>query len=222
MVTAGTLSERECSHSHYDKLAYCHNIGINCHSRETTVSSCKLLFSTDKNKLKTVNTLVKSHQSTSEQPFENNDLTVFAQLDGNVSISSDNIQTKTVKQKVMEFILPSFTNYNCRSFAPKANSFAEDMENRDYKFSFLTEIWQDDSKKTHRNIIQKLLEENDIKYISTPRRGNKRGGGAAIAWNSNDVNIEKLNVNIPPSIEAVWGLYRPKNTNGSLKKMEKT
>ena len=91
--------------------------------------------------------------------------------------------------KVKEYILPPFVNYNCRSLAPKANSLATDMENRNYKFGFLNEVWEDDSKKTHRNMIIKLLEENSIRYISTPRRGNKRGGGAALVWKSEEICI---------------------------------
>ena len=50
-----------------------------------------------------------------------------------------------------------------------------------------------------------------MRHINTPRRGGKRGGGAAIVWKTEDVNIKKLNICIPPSVEAVWGICKPKS-----------
>lgn len=55
-----------------------------------------------------------------------------------------------------------------------------------------------------------------IKYISTPRPGKKRGGGAAIAVKLEKFTISKLNIAIPNSIEIVWGLLRPKVTTGKI------
>ena len=55
-----------------------------------------------------------------------------------------------------------------------------------------------------------MLEMKGIKYISTPRPGAKRGGGAAIAVRLEKFTISKLNISIPRSVEVVWGLLRPK------------
>ena len=58
----------------------------------------------------------------------------------------------------------------------------------------MTEIWQDNSKLAHKAMIQKLLHEHNIKYMSTPRKGGKRGGGAAIAWKAESISVKKYNV----------------------------
>ena len=55
-----------------------------------------------------------------------------------------------------------------------------------------------------------------IKYISTPRPGAQRGGGAAIAVRQEKFSISKLNIPLPKSLEVVWGLVRPKIITGSI------
>ena len=110
------------------------------------------------------------------------------------------------------------SSYNCRSLAPKANSLVEDFDNRNYIICYLSEIWQENSKSASKTTIQSLLEENQIKYMSTPRRGGKRGGGAAIAWKHEEVNIKKLNIHIPSQVEAVWGICKSKSS-GILKEI---
>ena len=57
-----------------------------------------------------------------------------------------------------------------------------------------------------------------IKYISTPRPGAKRGGGAAIAIRQQNFTLSKLNIPLPSSVEVVWGLLKPKNITGKLSK----
>ena len=54
------------------------------------------------------------------------------------------------------------------------------------------------------------IEMKNIKYISTPRPSAKRGGGAAIAVKLDKFTISKLNIDIPKSIEVVWGTVKPK------------
>ena len=55
-----------------------------------------------------------------------------------------------------------------------------------------------------------------IKYISTPRPGAQRGGGAAIAVRLDKFTISKLNIAIPRSVEVVWGLLKPKIADGKI------
>ena len=55
-----------------------------------------------------------------------------------------------------------------------------------------------------------------IKYISTPCPGAQRGGGTAIAVRLDRFLLTKLNINIPNSLEVVWGLLRPKIVTGKI------
>ena len=59
----------------------------------------------------------------------------------------------------------------------------------------------------------------NIHYISTPRPGVKRGGGAAIAIHSSKFSVSKLNIPIPKPLEIVWALLRPKEHTGVIKKV---
>ena len=83
--------------------------------------------------------------------------------------------------------------------------------------SFLCEIWQKKGSKYHRFKIEELLQLRGISYISTPRAGRKRGGGAAITANSELYHLTKLPIHIPNRLELVWGLLRPKNPTGKVK-----
>ena len=55
-------------------------------------------------------------------------------------------------------------------------------------------------------------------YISTPRPGARRGGGAALVVNTAHFSISKLNVHIPDNLEIVWGLLRPNEITGKITK----
>ena len=58
-----------------------------------------------------------------------------------------------------------------------------------------------------------------ISYISTPRPGAKRGGGAGIAFNPSRFTVSKLNIAIPKPLEIVWALMRPKVPTGDIRKI---
>ena len=129
------------------------------------------------------------------------------------------IYRKTLRRdnKTIEALsLPRITNYNCRSLMPKIRSFAQDMIERESDISFLSEVWQKEENKKHKAKLEELLEISGIKYISTPRPGAKRGGGAAIAVRLDKFTISKLNISIPKSVEVVWGLLKPKIANGKI------
>ena len=90
------------------------------------------------------------------------------------------------------------------------------MHERESDLSFLTEVWEKAENKKHQFKLEELLEMQGIKYISTPRPGAQRGGGAAIAVRLDKFNISKLNIPLPRSVEVVWGLLKPKVAIGSI------
>ena len=94
---------------------------------------------------------------------------------------------KTIRRdnKVLQAVtLPKMSNYNMRSLMPKLFNFGTDMEDRCCSISFLTEVWQKAENKKHQFRIEELFEMRGLKYISTPRPGTRRGGGAAIVVNT--------------------------------------
>ena len=126
---------------------------------------------------------------------------------------------KTIRRdnkKVQALTLPKIANFNVRSLFPKIGNFALDMKERESDISFLTEVWEKKEKKKHQHKLEELLEINGIKYISTPRPGAQRGGGAAIAVRLEKFTISKLNIPLPRSIEVVWGLLKPKVVTGRI------
>ena len=82
------------------------------------------------------------------------------------------------------------------------------MLERDISLSLLSEIWEKKNSKKHKFELEKILQLDGLKYISTPR-SQKRGGGAAIVVNLAEFSLEKIDVLIPDKLEVVWGLVRP-------------
>ena len=122
--------------------------------------------------------------------------------------------------KVLQAIsMPKMSCYNMRSLMPKIVNFGQDMEDRNCSISLLTEVWQKAENKKHQYKIEELFEMKGLKYISTPRPGTRRGGGAAIVVNTEFYSISKLNVLIPGNLEIVWGLLRPTEVTGKITKI---
>ena len=119
-------------------------------------------------------------------------------------------------RSVQALTLPRVLNYNMRSIFSKIENFSEDMLEREGDINFVTEIWQKQENKKHQQKIEKMFELSGISYISTPRPGAQRGGGAAIAVRAQKFTISKLNILIPKSVEVVWGLLRPKSVTGKI------
>ena len=67
-----------------------------------------------------------------------------------------------------------------RSLFPKVRHFKQDFLERDVDLSMLCEVWENSTNKKHRNEIEKLLELDGLKYISTPRL--QRGGGGLLLF----------------------------------------
>ena len=93
--------------------------------------------------------------------------------------------------------------YHCLSLIPKIGHFGPDMEDRNCDLSFLSEVWEKSENKRHQFKLEELFELKGMKYISTPRPGARRGGGAAIVVNTERFSISKLNV----PIKSVLRLY---------------
>ena len=93
------------------------------------------------------------------------------------------------------------------------------MLDRQCSLSFLVEIWQKSESRKHQYKIEELLELRGIKYISTPRPGNRRGGGAAIAANTENFTLSKLNICIPHNLEVVWGILKTNTETGKINKI---
>ena len=119
-------------------------------------------------------------------------------------------------KKIQAQTLPRVTNYNIRALFSKIGNFALDMAERESDVSFITEVWQKKENKKHQFKLEELLELKGIKYISTPRPGAQRGGGAAIAVRLEKFNISKLNIPLPRAVEVVWGLLKPKIVTGNI------
>ena len=138
----------------------------------------------------------------------------MVQLDGNCSIlSSSESETSTVisPQRLSTRYeaaahLPTIATYNVRSFFPKARNISTDILERNITLGFFSEIWEQLENKKHKNEIESLLENQGLKYISTPR---PRGwGGAAIIANQEYFKLEKLNILIPHNLEIVCDCYQ--------------
>ena len=121
-------------------------------------------------------------------------------------------------RKIEALGLPKICNYNVRSLWSKTSNLSEDINERESDLIFLTEVWEKRENKKHQNKLTEMFEMSGIKYISTPRPGPKRGGGAAIAIRQQKFTLSKLNIPLPSSIEVVWGLLKPKNITGKLSK----
>ena len=139
----------------------------------------------------------------------------IVQLDGNDSvISESDRRTHNRKDKISAALnLPIVATYNVRSLFPKIRNFKTDMLERRISVSFVSEIWQREDKKQHCVEIERMLEIDGLKYISTPRKPNSKGvsyGGAALIVNQEKFTCDKIDVHIPQGIEAVWGLLKPK------------
>ena len=129
---------------------------------------------------------------------------------------------KTIRRdnKLLQAVsLPKMSSYNMRSLMPKIGNFGTDMEDRNCSISFLTEIWQKTENRKHQFKLEELFEMRGMKYISTPRPGARRGGGAAIVVNTETFSISKLNISIPNNLEIVWGLLRPIEVTGKITKI---
>ena len=114
--------------------------------------------------------------------------------------------------------LPILSVSNLRSFWPKQNNFKEDLKMRDISCAMLSEVWEKANCRKQQFEIEKMLNMDGLKYISTPRI-TKRGGGAAIVVQLKNYSLDKIEVPNPSKVEVVFGLLRPKKTSCKIKEI---
>ena len=115
--------------------------------------------------------------------------------------------------------LPVIASFNMRSLWSKLNCLADEILERDVEICFLSEVWEEKENKMHAAKIEELYEMKNIIYFSTPRPGTKRGGGAALAFHSNNFSVAKLTISIPKPLEVVWALVKPLKPVGKVTKI---
>ena len=114
--------------------------------------------------------------------------------------------------------LPILSVSNLRSFWPKQNNFIEDLKMRDISCAMLSEVWEKANCRKQQFELEKMLNMDGLKYISTPRI-TKRGGGAAIVAQLKNYSLDKIEVPNPNKFEVVFGILRPKKTTCRIKEI---
>ena len=133
--------------------------------------------------------------------------------------SKDNRKTVRRDNRLVDSeSLPIISVSNVRSLMPKINNFKNDMIDRDISVALLSEVWEKANCKKQQFEIEKMLQMNGLKYISTPRT-TKRGGGAAIVVSLQNFSLEKIEIGNPDKLEVVWGLIRPRNTRAKIREI---
>ena len=90
-----------------------------------------------------------------------------------------------------------------RSLFPKIRHFKQDFHEREVDFNLLCEIWEKSLSKRHLHEMEKMLELDGLKYLSTPRT-HKGGGGVAIVCNQKKLSVKKLPIKMPS--ESPYGM----------------
>ena len=93
------------------------------------------------------------------------------------------------------------------------------MLERGISCALASEIWEKSEKKEHILEIERMLQIDGLKYLSTSRPSTTKGGGAAIIVNLEKYSVEKLDVSIPGNLDVVWGLLKPKFGPSKFKKI---
>ena len=150
-------------------------------------------------------------------------MSIIQQLDGNISFSeSENSlitsPPPTLHDKISDAAyLPAIATYNMRSLFLKIGNVKNDLLERGILLGFFSEIWQKLENKSHKFEIERMLEGEGLKYISTAHPSGWRG--AAIIVNQEKFVLEKLNIIIPHNLEVVWGLMKCKAKEAKFKQI---
>ena len=122
-------------------------------------------------------------------------------------------------KKLVGQSLPIISVSNMRSLFPKLKNYKNDILKREIGLSLLSEVWEKKGKKKQKLEIEKMLQMDGLKYVSTPRPSSKRGGGCAIVADLSMFTLEKIDVTIPKSVEVTYGLLRTKNSDAKFKEI---
>lgn len=106
--------------------------------------------------------------------------------------------------------LPTVAATNIRSLGPKIQIFIQEFKMRELSKACLTETWGKDDKLTYRKKILKMVHREGLGILSLNRK-TQRGGGVAIIFYSQCLDVQELNVIVPFNIEIVWGIGGPKS-----------
>ena len=82
---------------------------------------------------------------------------------------------------------------NCRSLKPKIKSLSECFKMNKLSVALLNETWLHKSDKQAKHLLQELKNESGIEILRKDR--DSRGGGVALAYDSNVLSLKKLNLN---------------------------
>ena len=131
---------------------------------------------------------------------------------------ANRITVRRDNRLMMTESLPILSVSNLRSLWPKLNSFKNDMILHDISCAMLSEVWEKANCKKQQFELERMLNMDGLKYISTPRM-TKRGGGAAIVVSMKRFSLDKIEVSNPDKVEVVFELLRPKNTTSKIKEI---
>ena len=92
------------------------------------------------------------------------------------------------------------------------------MVERSIGAAMLSEVWEKANCEKQQFELERMLNMEGLKYISTPRL-TKRGGGAAIVVSLEQYTLEKLEVMNPDKVEVVFGLMRPKKGTAKIREI---
>ena len=108
--------------------------------------------------------------------------------------------------------LPVISAPNFRSIFPKIRNAILDMKMRQIVVALCSETWEKGGKNKHKWEVERMLEMEGMKFISTARP-TRRGGGCAIIADVTKHTLEKLDIQNPDNLEVCFGILRPKKSN---------
>ena len=83
---------------------------------------------------------------------------------------------------------------NCRSLKPKLNSLIECFKMNNLSVSLLNETWLYKSDPQAKHLLKQISQDHKVEIIRKDR--NSRGGGVAIAFNSDKISLKKLDLTV--------------------------
>ena len=106
-------------------------------------------------------------------------------------------------------------NLNPRSIYNKVDDFKLLVEQYEVDVVCISESWERDNLP-----LEKLIEIENFKVISTVKRRDFREGNPALLINTEKYNVKELCpeiITVPVGVEAIWALISPKKTSSSSK-----
>ena len=121
-----------------------------------------------------------------------------------IQSKANRITIKRDNRLLITEALPILSVSNLRSIWPRLNNFKTEVILRGISCALLSEVWEKANCSKQQFELEKMLNMDGLKYISTPRM-TKRGGGAAIVANLKKFSLDKIEVSNPDKVEVVFG-----------------